>query len=144
MLYDVILADIKSAMKSKNINKRDVLKQVQTKAQAEVKENKIEMSDDVVLTAISKELKQLNQTKDAISSKPDSDLYKSTVEKISILQGYLPSQLCEDECLAEVGKILNENIGLPKGKVTGLIMKALKGKADNKLIKDCIDALTKN
>lgn len=39
-------------MKNKSISKRDVLKQVQTKAQAEVNEKKIEMTDDVVLNAL--------------------------------------------------------------------------------------------
>lgn len=143
MLYDVIMSDIKEAMKSKDINKRDVLKQVQSKTQADAKEKKIEISDEVVLNAIAKELKQLNQTKDSVASKPDSDLYKSTVEKISILQGYLPEQLSEDECLYEVGEILNRTTDMPKGKRIGLIMKELKGKADNKLIKQCIDALLK-
>ena len=126
MLYDVIMSGIKEAMKSKDTNKRDVLKQVQTKAQAEAKEKKVDLTDEIILNAISKELKQLNQTKDAVSSKPDSDLYKSTVEKIKILQGYLPEQLSEDECLAEVGKLLNSTEDLPKGKRIGLIMKELK------------------
>lgn len=143
MLYDVIMSGIKEAMKSKDTNKRDVLKQVQTKAQAEAKEKKVDLTDEIILNAISKELKQLNQTKDAVSSKPDSDLYKSTVEKIKILQGYLPEQLSEDECLCEVGEILNRTTDMPKGKRIGLIMKELKGKADNKLIKQCIDALLK-
>ena len=143
MLYDVIMSGIKEAMKSKDISKRDVLKQVQSKSQADAKEKKIEISDEVVLNAIAKELKQLNQTKDSVASKPDSDLYKSTVEKIKILQGYLPEQLSEDECLCEVGEILNRTTDMPKGKRIGLIMKDLKGKADNKLIKQCIDALLK-
>lgn len=144
MLYDVILSNIKDAMKIKDNDKKDVLRQVQTKVQSEVKEKKIEVSDEVVLSAISKELKQLNQTKDTIKSNPDSDLYKSTVRKIEILQGYLPEQLSEDECLAEVGTLLNNTVGMPKGKRIGLIMKELKGKADNKLIKECIDVLTKD
>lgn len=144
MIYNNILADIKEAMKTKNVNKKDVLKQVQTKAQAEAKENKCEITDEIVINAINKELKQLNQTKDAIKCKPDSDLYKSTEEKIKIIMGYLPEQLAEDECLAEVGKILNANIDMPTGKLTGLVMKTLKGKADNKLIKECIDVLLKD
>lgn len=141
MIFEIIMADIKEAMKTKNTDKRDVLKQVQAKAQAEAKENKCEITDEVVLNAISKELKQLNQTKDAIISKPESDLYKSTVLKIEILLTYLPTQLSEEECITEVKKIISENEGLQKGKLTGLIMKSLKGRADNKLIKNCIDKL---
>ena len=69
MLYEAIMSDIKDAMKSKNITKKDVLKQVQTKAQSDAKENKSDITDEVVIKAINKELKQLNQTKEAISSK---------------------------------------------------------------------------
>ena len=143
MLYDVIMSDIKEAMKTKNICKRDVLKQVQSKAQADAKEKKVEISDEIVLNAITKELKQLNQTKDAISSKPSSDLYKSTDEKILILQGYLPEQLSEEDCLHEVEKLLSSVQDLPKGKCIGFVMKELNGKADKKLIKQCIDTLLK-
>ena len=144
MLYNVILSDIKDAMKTKNTDKRDVLKQVQAKAQAEAKEGKCEITDEIVVNALNKELKQLNQTFEAIKMKTGSDLYKSTVIKIEILRGYLPEQLSEDECLAEVSKILNANVDMPTGKLTGLVMKSLKGKADNKLIKDCVDTLLKN
>lgn len=139
MMYETIMADIKTAMKEKDVTKKDVLKQVQTKAQADAKEHKVEISDEIVMTAINKEIKQLNQTLDAIKGKEDSELYKSTVEKLNILKAYLPAQLSEDEVNMEVQKILAENSSEPKGKLTGIVMKTLKGKADNKIIKACID-----
>ena len=139
MLYETIMSNIKDAMKEKNTTLKDVLKQVQTKAQATAKENKTEITDEIVIDAINKELKQLNQTLDAVKSKPESDLFKSTMEKITILKAYLPAQLSEDEVNMEVQKILAENSSEPKGKLTGIVMKTLKGKADNKIIKACID-----
>lgn len=143
MQYAQIMADIKEAMKEKNITKRDVLKQVQAKAQAEAKETKQDISDEIVISAINKELKQLNQTKDAVASKPDSDLYKTTVEKIDILNSYLPKQMSEDEITQIVKNMVLEHPSEPKGKLTGMIMKELKGKANNSLIKSCIDNIIK-
>ena len=89
MIYETILNDIKVAMKEKDTDRKDVLKQVQIKVQADSKENKKEITDEMVLSAITKELKQLNQTKNAISSKPDTPLYQSTNRKIDILNTYL-------------------------------------------------------
>lgn len=139
MIYEIILNDIKIAMKEKDTDKKDVLKQVQIKVQADSKENKKEITDEMVLSAITKELKQLNQTKDAISSKPDAPLYQSTTRKIDILNAYLPEQMSVDEIKAEIKKIMMNNPDVTGGKLTGLIMKTLKGKADNKIIKECID-----
>lgn len=144
MLYERIMADIKEAMKSKNMNKRDVLKQVQAKAQSKAKETKLPIDDNIVLDAIAKELKQLDQTKCSLRGNEDCELYISSSEKEEILKGYLPTQMAEDECLCAVGEILNANPDLTGGRLVGKVMKELKGKADNKLIKSCIDALTNN
>lgn len=133
------MSNIKDAMKAKNTTLKDVLKQVQTKAQATAKEQKVDITDEIVINAINKELKQLNQTLDSIKSQPESDLFKSTMEKINILKDYLPEQLSEEEIEAEIRKIMDMNAGTPVGKLTGIVMKALKGKADNVTIKKVLD-----
>lgn len=143
MLYETIMSNIKDAMKEKNTTLKDVLKQVQTKAQATAKENKTEITDEIVIDAINKELKQLNQTLDAVKSKPESELFKSTMEKITILKTYLPEQMSEDDIAKEIRKIMFENEGAPSGKLTGIVMKTLKGKADNVTIKKVLDTLIK-
>lgn len=143
MLYETIMSNIKDAMKEKNTTLKDVLKQVQTKAQATAKESKTEITDEIVIDAINKELKQLNQTLDAVKSKPESELFKSTMEKITILKAYLPEQLSEDEIAKEIRKIIFNNEGIPSGKLTGIVMKTLKGKADNLTIKKVLDTLIK-
>lgn len=143
MLYETIQQNIKDAMKNKNTTLKDVLKQVQTKVQATAKEKKVEITDEIVIDAVNKELKQLNQTLDAVKSKPDSELFKSTVEKINILKTYLPEQLSDDEIRAEVEKVISENADVPKGKLTGMIMKQLKGRAEPARIKSVIDSLLK-
>ena len=139
MLYNVITAEIKSAMIEKNVDKKDVLKQIKMKSDAIVKESKSEMTDEVVQQAIAKELKQLNQTFDAIKDKTDTELYASTVKKIGILNSYLPKQLSEYEIKIEVDKIKAENPDMKKGQLLGIVMKTLKGKADNKVIKEVFE-----
>lgn len=143
MLYETIMFNIKDAMKEKNTTLKDVLKQVKSKVQATAKENKTEITDEIVIDAINKELKQLNQTLDAIKSKSESELFKSTMEKITILKAYLPEQMSEDDIAIEIQKIISENSGIPVGKLTGIVMKTLKGKADNKTIKKVFDKITK-
>ena len=140
MLYTEIQSAIKEAMKSKETDKKDVLKMVVAKAQAIAKESKCEVSDSIVLDGIQKELKQLNQTKDSLVGKENSELYKSTVYKIEVLNGYLPKMMTENEVLASISYIVDTtNVELNKGALMKAIMPRLKGKADGKVISKCVD-----
>lgn len=156
MLYLQIKEEIKTAMKSKDTEKRDVLKMVVDKAKAIVKEKNPtnvteDIPDDVILQAIQKEVKQLNQTKDALKGKENIDLYASTTLKIGILSEYLPTQMTENELEKYIESELIELTGVNveispkiKGMVMKNIMPKLKGKADSRLINKVVDRLLNN
>lgn len=153
MLYLQIKEEIKTAMKNKDTEKRDVLKMVVDKAKAIVKEKNPtnvteDIPDDVILQAIQKEVKQLNQTKDALKGKENTDLYASTTLKIGILSEYLPTQMTENELEKYIESELIELTGVNvkinpkiKGMVMKNIMPKLKGKADSRLINQVVDRL---
>lgn len=153
MLYLQIKEEIKTAMKNKDTEKRDVLKMVVDKAKAIVKEKNPtnvteDIPDDVILQAIQKEVKQLNQTKDALKGKENTDLYASTTLKIGILSEYLPIQMTENELEKYIESELIELTGVNveiSPKIKGMIMKnimpKLKGKADSSLINQVVDKL---
>lgn len=156
MLYLQIKEEIKTAMKNKDTEKRDVLKMVVDKAKAIVKEKNPtnvteDIPDDVILQAIQKEVKQLNQTKDALQGKENTDLYASTTLKIGILSEYLPTQMTENELEKYIESELIELTGVNveispkiKGMVMKNIMPKLKGKADSRLINQVVDRLLNN
>lgn len=156
MLYLQIKEEIKTAMKNKDTEKRDVLKMVVDKAKAIVKEKNPtnvteDIPDDVILQAIQKEVKQLNQTKDALRGKENTDLYASTTLKIGILSEYLPTQMTENELEKYIESELIELTGVNveispkiKGMVMKNIMPKLKGKADSRLINKVVDRLLNN
>lgn len=156
MLYLQIKEEIKTAMKNKDTEKRDVLKMVVDKAKAIVKEKNPtnvteDIPDDVILQAIQKEVKQLNQTKDALKDKENTDLYASTTLKIGILSEYLPTQMTENELEKYIESELIELTGVNveispkiKGMVMKNIMPKLRGKADSRLINQVVDRLLNN
>lgn len=143
-MYTKIKNEIKEAMKNKDTTKRDVLKMVVDKAKSIKKEQypndtSEAISNDYIVSAINKEIKQLNQTKDSLKGREDTDLYKETEIKITILSDYLPKMMTREEVEIEVKRILNagnyDNFGL-KMKAA---MTELKGKADNKIIKEVVE-----
>ena len=142
-MYNKIMSEIKEAMKNKETDKKDVLKMAVTKAQAVAKEKKCEVTEEIMLDGIKKELKQLNQTKDSLKGKEDSDLYKSTMYKIEVLNKYLPEMLSAEDVAVKVKMLLEEVKPKNKGEAMKVVMKELKGKADNKVISKCVDEYLK-
>lgn len=143
-MYNKIMSEIKEAMKNKETDKKNILKMAVSKAQAIAKEMKCEITDDIMLDGIKKELKQLNQTKDSLKGKEDSDLYKSTVYKIEVLNKYLPDMLSRKDVMLRVVILLEDKRVKNKGEAMKIIMKELKGKADNRDISECVDEYLKS
>lgn len=143
-MYAMIKAEIKEAMKSKDAVKRDALKMVVDKARAIQKEkNPVDtpetIPDEIMIQAIQKEVKQLNQTKDALKGREDSDLYVQTTHKMAILLAYLPTQMTREEVEKAVSDIISKGDYPNFGMKMKAVMAELKGKADNKLIKEVVE-----
>jgi len=154
-IINEIKQEIKMAMKEKNTIKKDVLKLILGKSEELAKEkiikekgdlSNIEISDEVVITALNKELKQLTQTKTILeeNNKIDSSLYKETILKLEIVKSYLPKQMTEEELTQKIEEIIN-SIGDKnnRGLIMKTVMQELKGKADGKLINQKVQEILK-
>ena len=146
-LYTVIKAEIKIAMKNKNIINRDVLKMVIDKARSIKKEQypndtSEHISDEMILQAINKEMKQLAQTLDSVKGKTEDkfvEIAQVTNDKMAILSAYLPSQMTREEVEKAVYMILSNRDFPNFGMKMKAVMAELKGKADNKIIKEVVE-----
>lgn len=148
MMYEKIKADIKEAMKNKDVIKRDCLKMVIDKARAIQKEkNPVNapeiIPDEVMIQAIQKEHRQLAQTLDSVKGKNEDkfvQIAQTTTHKMAILSAYLPTQMTREEVEKAVSDIFEK--GKSEFGNFGMVMKAvmaeLKGKADNKLISEVV------
>lgn len=142
MINERIKNDIKQAMIDKDEVKKNTLKMVVNKANAQAKDialknkTEIELTDEVMITAINKEFKQIEETIAMIESngKTDSELYANSVKARAILAEYLPKQLTEEELEVEIRKLLEGIDTSNKGLVMKTVMGELKGKANGKLI----------
>lgn len=145
-MYIKFKNEIKEAMKNKDTLKKDCLRMVVDKAKSIKKEKYPNetldiMPDEYIIQAIQKEIKQLNQTKDALKGNELCDLYKETVSKIDILNEYLPRQMTREEVEKAVHEILDNNDYVNFGMAMKLVMSQLRGKADNKLIKEVVESM---
>lgn len=143
-MYLKMKEEIKEAMKSKDTIKRDCLKMVIGKAKSIKKEkypNDTEdmVTNDIIVQAVQSEIKQFNQTLEALKGQELCNLHKETTLKMSILSAYLPKMMAENEVEKAVSEILATGNYNSFGEKMRVVMAELKGKADNKVIKKVVE-----
>ena len=141
-LKEVLMEDMKDAMRSKNVIKKNTVTMVRAAIQRKEVDERIDLSDDAILEIIAKQLKEKKMAIDEFKKGHRQDLIDLTEQEIEFLLEYLPEQLSEDEIEKIVIETIEE-VNAQSMKDIGLIMKAImpkvKGKADgntvNKIIK---------
>lgn len=136
--------DIKTAMKEKDVAKRDALRLLSSAfKQVEVDERK-ELTDEDVIKIIQKQLKQRTEAMAQYKEAGRDDLYDKEASEAAIFETYLPAQLSDDELEAALRAIIAETGAASMkeiGKVMGAASKALGGQADGKRINECAKKL---
>ncbi|WML40607.1 GatB/YqeY domain-containing protein [Neobacillus sp. OS1-2] len=130
--------DMKQAMKNKEKDKLSVIRMVKASLQNEaIKLGTKELSEDVELTVLSREVKQRKDSLHEFDKAGRQDLVDKLHTELSIVELYLPKQLSEDE-LSDIVKETIAEVGATSkaemGKVMAAIMPKVKGKADGSLV----------
>ena len=143
-LKEKLLEDLKDAMKTKNVNKKNAVQMVRTAILQIEKDKGIEVSDEQILGIVAKEVKT---RKDAIAEYEQAnreDLIEKANEEIKALEEYLPKQLTDEELVTEVKKDI-EKLNATSMKDMGPVMKEAKAsigaQADGKRINEVVKSL---
>lgn len=136
-LKERLMADLKLAMKDKDIVKKNTVQLVRSAILQFEKDNKVELDDDGVIDVIAKELKQRRDSLPDFEKSGREDLIAQLKGEIDVLMVYLPEQLSEEE-LEIIIKQAIEETGASSvkdmGKIMGIVSAKTKGRADGKLI----------
>lgn len=136
--------DLKTAMREKNIVKRDSIRAINTLIkQIEVDERK-ELTDEDVIKLIQKGIKQRQEAIIQYSEASRDDLVAKEQEQVDVFKEYLPKQLTDEELengmkeiIAQVGAESIKDMG----KVMGNATKKFAGVADGKRINEMVKKL---
>lgn len=138
-LFDTISADIKAAMLAKDKVRLEALRGIK-KEFIEAKTAKGangDLTDDVAMKILAKMVKQRKETAELYSAQGRPELAENELAEASVIEGYLPKALTDEELTAELKKIIAETgatSAKEMGRVMGVASKALAGRADGKAI----------
>lgn len=140
-LLDTINNDMKNYMKEKDSFSLGVVRMVKGAIQLESINKKKELTDEEIISVISKQIKMRKDSIVEFEKGNRQDLVEQNKKEIEILNKYMPEQLS----MEEINKIIDEAFLLIKptsSKEQGLIMKKitpkLKGRADMSLVSGII------
>lgn len=143
-LKEQLTSDMKEAMKAHDKDRLAVIRMVRGAIRQQEIDGKKELNDDDVIAVISKEVKMRKDSIDEFSKGGRDDLVAKTQAEIEVLMPYLPQQLSE----AEVKVLVEEAVAATKaatpkdmGKVMGVLMPKVKGRADGKMVNTIVRSM---
>jgi len=140
-LMDKISQDLKSAMKSGDKNRVDVLRMLK----AQIKNVEIDKGRDLTeeeeIQVLQSAAKKRKEAVELYEKGNRPELAAKEKEELAIIQTYLPKQLSREEVEAAISAVIDE-IGASSIKDMGRVMKEamarLKGKTDGKLVQEIV------
>lgn len=144
-LKQALQTELKEAMKSKNKERRDVIRLVQSAVKQVEIDDQTELDNDAVLVILQKEAKKRRESIVELEKAGRVDDAEAEKFELVVIEEFLPKQLTEDELKPIVQDAIDE-VGATSMKEMGQIMKVVmpkvQGRADgrqvNKIVKELL------
>jgi hypothetical protein len=128
-LQEQLLDDMKQAMRAKDTVKLGVIRFLRS----EIKNFEIDngtQDDAGIQKVIASQVKKIKDAVEEFRTAGREDLVESEEAKLVFMQAYLPEQLSDEELETIVAKVVESSDEKNMGKLIGLVMKEVTGKAD--------------
>ena len=143
-LKDTLLGDMKTAMKEKDVLRKNTVQLVRAAILQKEKDQHITLDDEGILDVIAKEVKSRRDSLVEFEKGGRQDLVDAANRELEVLLGYLPRQLSPEEIEALVKEAIAET-GAESMRDIGRVMAAVrpkpKGVADGKQVNEAAKKL---
>jgi uncharacterized protein len=131
---DLLNAEITQAMRDHDKLRVSILRMVKNEIEIREKETKEAASDEDVVAALKKVLKQTGETLEgSIKAGTNAERTEQLQAQVAVLEGYLPEQISGDALVAGIDRVLAEHGFTEKrdmGKAIGIVVSETGGNCD--------------
>ena len=132
-IFNQLTLDMKESMKNKDKNRLTTIRMAMSAIKQRQIDEKVEITDEVVITVITKMIKQRQDSYDQYIKVDRAELAEGEKREIEILTQYIPKQLNDEEVVVIVQKAI-EYVGAismkEMGKIMASVKKELAGRTD--------------
>ena len=143
-LKEVLMADLKQAMKDKDVVRKNTVQSVRAGVLQVEKDDQVLLDDDGVIRVINAQLKKRKAALPEYEMSGRQELIDELKQEIQILTAYLPEQLSEEE-LRHIILASIEATGAASmkdmGKVMSDVSAKVNGRADNKTVSQIVKSI---
>lgn len=140
-LVEQLKQDMITAMKEKDKDRLTVIRMVKAALDKEKIDKKIEITDDLLIDVVNKQIKMRNDSIEEFKKASRDDLVESVTKEVEVLMNYLPEQLSEEEVesiISEVITTVDASSMKDMGKVMQEVTPKVKGRFDMKKVSEII------
>jgi uncharacterized protein len=142
LLADKLFVEQKEATKGKDRFRLTVIRMLRSELQNGAIAKKGPLDAEEELTILTREVKRRQESLGDYERSGRQDLLDDLKREIEILRKYLPEQLSEEELIKVVREAISESgaqTARDMGKVMGLLMPRVKGRADGGLVRQLVE-----
>ncbi len=129
-MYNQINVDLQESLKNGDKFRLSVLRMLKSALQLDSINNKRELTDDVVINVLKKQVKQRNDSIQEYTKLNKMDVVENLQKEIEIINAYLPSECSEEEMNKVIDEAFEE-IKPSSMKEMGQVMKYVTEKLSN-------------
>ncbi|MBU4315143.1 GatB/YqeY domain-containing protein [Patescibacteria group bacterium] len=137
-LHEKITADMKTAMKGKQVETLSVLRMLLASLKNKAIDLRRELEDAEVTSVIRSDIKKIEDALESFVAGEREDLADKARNELKVLKSYLPPEMSDEDLELAIKKVideLEEGDALDIGKAMGKAMQVLKGQADGARVK---------
>ncbi|MDX9744330.1 MAG: GatB/YqeY domain-containing protein [Arcobacteraceae bacterium] len=143
-LKETLKEDLKTAMRDKEVVKRDAIRAINTMIKQIEVDNRVELGDEDIIKLIQKGIKQREEAIAQYSTANRIDLVAKEQEQIDVFALYLPKQLSDEELETIIKDIIIQTSATSMkdmGKIMAPAKETIGGSCDGKRINDMVKKL---
>ena len=132
-LKEKITADMQDAMRSKESEKLNAIRLLQSSIKQKEVDDRVDIDDESILSIIEKMLKQRRDSIEAFKKANRNDLVDKEEFEVKILQTYMPEPLSAEEVEKEIDEAIKSTDAKSMkdmGSVMGLVKAKVSGRAN--------------
>ncbi|NLI68911.1 MAG: GatB/YqeY domain-containing protein [Bacilli bacterium] len=144
-LNETLTEHMKEAMKTKDKVRLSVIRMIRAALQNEAINKGVKTLSEVdELSVLAREVKQRNDSLEQFKKAGRDDLVKQVEKELEILKAYMPEPLSDEELEDLIKQAIEQTGATDKkdfGKVMGVVMPQVKGKADGARVQKLVQKL---
>lgn len=140
-LKEQLTAELKTAMRGGNVERRDTIRLLQAAIKQEEIDNQVTLDDEGVTAVLLKQAKQRRESIADYTKAGREDLADEEQRQLAIIETFLPQMMSREE-VEKVARQVITDLGVTDakgmGQVMGRLMPQVKGKADGRIVNEVV------